>query len=265
VTVVVPCYNEAPSLPKLAQSIARLDDALSGQYDACLVLVDDGSSDGTWQLLNEHFEVRPNTRLVRHEQNRGIAAAIATGIAHADTEAVASIDADCTYDPAYLAEMLPLLTDGIDLVVASPYHSQGGVVGVAQWRLELSKMASRMYRCLLRNPLCTYTSCFRVYRKSAIEHLPPTSGGFVGVVELVWRLDRAGGRIIEHPAVLQARTTGQSKMRVLSTMLAHFRLLVRIACDRWLLRERVIESTPAGKAAPAPAPLCTSNSASSTP
>jgi glycosyltransferase involved in cell wall biosynthesis len=168
-------------------------------------------------------------RLVRHAVNRGIAAAIETGLASTDADIVASIDADCTYDPAQLAAMLPLLAPGVDLVVASPYHPQGRVRGISGWRLALSKLASRLYRLLLRNKLHTYTSCFRVYRPSAVRELRVANPRFVGVVELVWLVDRRGGRIAECPAVLTTRATGQSKMRVVRTGLAHLRFLARVA------------------------------------
>ena len=94
------------------------------------------------------------------------------------------------------------MTDDVDMVVASPYHPRGKVVGVppGDW-------LSRGWRrgCIglvMRNKLHTYTSCVRVYRKSAVVDLPVSHGGFVGVVELLWQLDRRGGTIAECPAVL---------------------------------------------------------------
>jgi dolichol-phosphate mannosyltransferase len=236
-TVVVPCFNEAESIPRLVGEWRRLRQTLAGQHEAEILLVDDGSTDSTWQLLHEHFGDEPAARLIRHEANQGIAAAIRTGLAHASAEIVASIDADCTYQPVQLVSLLGLLTDDVDMVVASPYHPAGKVAGVATWRLTLSRLASRLYALVLRNQLHTYTSCFRVYRKSAVVDLPLTRGGFVGVVELLWQLDRRGGRIVECPAVLSVRITGQSKMRVARTALAHFGLLARIAWQRLLGRQ----------------------------
>src|SRR5437868_5516739 len=121
-TVVVPCYNEADSLPNLAKGLARLERAVAGEYELEILLVDDGSRDGTWDLLQEHFSGDPIFRLVRHEKNRGIAAALATGIREASAEVVASLDADCTYEPTQILALLKLLNEGVDVVVASPYH-----------------------------------------------------------------------------------------------------------------------------------------------
>jgi dolichol-phosphate mannosyltransferase len=238
-SIVIPCHNEAESLDRLALALGELLTALAGTYEVELLLVDDGSTDATWMLLHDLFADQPGVRLLRHATNRGIAAAIHTGISQARAEIVASLDADCTYDLMQLASLLALLTDEVDLVVASPYHPEGTVVGVPGWRLALSRLASRMYGGVMSNKLHTYTSCVRVYRKSAVIDLPPTQGGFVGVVELVWHLDRRGGRIVECPAVLTVRTAGQSKMRVARTALAHLRLL---ALATW---QRLVAQPPA--------------------
>src|SRR5207247_1582762 len=83
-------------------------------------------------------------------------------------ETVASLDADCTYEPTQLLSLLKLLTEGVDVVVASPYHPGGKVVGVPRWRLALSRLASRLYGLVMRNQLDTYTSCVRIYRRSSV-------------------------------------------------------------------------------------------------
>jgi dolichol-phosphate mannosyltransferase len=234
-SVIVPCYNEAESIHQLASELAPLRAALAHQYQLELILVDDGSTDTTWErlhLLVESFGDPQNTRLIRHATNRGLAAAIATGLAQARAEICATLDADCTYDPLQLVPMLKLLEPDVDLVVASPYHPRGAVVGVSRWRLALSRMASRMYRCVMRTRLQTYTSCVRVYRRSSVVDLPQTHGGFVGIVELVWELDRRGGKIVECPAVLTTRKKGRSKMRVARTAALHLRFLAHAAWQR---------------------------------
>jgi glycosyltransferase involved in cell wall biosynthesis len=263
VAVVVPCCNEEPSIERLAAALDRLEAQLAGQYDLELVLVDDGSTDRTWKALQSRFANRSNARLVQHEQNRGIAAAIATGIAAASADVVASIDADCTYDPALLAQMLPLLTSEVDLVVASPYHPRGAVQNVPAWRLALSKLASRMYGCVLRNKLHTYTSCFRVYRRAAVVDLPLTNRGFVGVAELVWRLDALGSTIVECPALLEVRRTGHSKLKVVRATLGHLRLLARAAWHR-LLRPLPHKPTATMTVRTSPSPVLAASEVSET-
>jgi dolichol-phosphate mannosyltransferase len=231
-SVVVPCYNEVESIGVLADGLARLREALIPQYETEIVLVDDGSSDATWQVLADEFGHEEDVRRVRHEQNQGIAAAIATGIRAASAEIVASLDADCTYDPLQICQLLERLTDGVDMVVASPYHPAGRVEGVPPWRLTLSRLASRLYALVMRNQLHTYTSCVRVYRRSSVVDLPQSERGFVGIVELLWQLDRRGGRIAECPAVLTVRKTGHSKMKLARTTCVHLSFLARAVLSR---------------------------------
>ena len=153
------------------------------------------------------------------------------------------MDSDCSYDPLKMWDMLPALEPGVALVTASPYHEHGGVDGVPGWRLALSKGASALYRIVLRNKLATYTSCFRIYRRSAVERADVKSDGFIGVAELLARLDLQGWRIAEHPVVLERRIFGQSKLKVLRTMSGHLKLL----CELGLLRfggGRTAEPTP---------------------
>jgi hypothetical protein len=229
--IVVPLKDEAAGIASLARELEALTEDLADLAACEFVLVDDGSSDDTWRLLGEHFGARPNAKLVRHERNRGIAAAIATGIRATDAEIVASIDGDLSYDPRELRAMLALIANA-DVVTASPYHRDGGVKNVPSWRLLLSRTLSAAYRVLLRSPVRTWTSCFRVYRRVAVVGLPVSNEGFLGTAELLVRVLRRGGRVVEHPCVLEARLFGVSKLKVLRTVLGHLRLLVAVALRR---------------------------------
>jgi hypothetical protein len=127
----------------------------------------------------------------------------------ADTNVVCSIDCDCTYDPHQLRRLIPLLTDEVD-----------------------SKSLSRLYRLVLHHSLATYTSCFRVYRRSSVSDLQIRNGGFLGVAEMIGRLDLQGGAIVECPAVLEVRLLGRSKMKTLNTIVGHLALLARLGKTR---------------------------------
>ncbi|HEV7994195.1 MAG TPA: glycosyltransferase [Gemmatimonadaceae bacterium] len=240
VTLVVPCYNEEHSLPYLANTLRSVRDALSRNYEIEAIFVDDNSSDRTCQVLDELFAGHPEVVRIRHETNRGVAASILTGLRHAGTEIVCSIDCDCSYDPHDLANMIPLLRDDVALVTASPYHPQGRVHHVPTWRLLLSKSLSRIYRIVLRQPLHTYTSCFRVYRRSAIIEIQPERGGFLGIAELLGKLALSGAEIVEHPATLEVRVLGHSKMKILQTIAGHLGLITSLAWQRVAQRARVV-------------------------
>lgn len=241
-TIVVPCYNEEVVLPFLANTLDTVIRQLAG-YQCRLVFVDDGSTDGTWAGLEKTFGAWERVTFVRHDRNLGLAAGIRTGLTRADTEIVCTIDCDCSYDPAILREMLPMLTDGIDLVTASPYHGAGQVRNVPTWRLALSRGASWLYRRVLGLSIRTYTSCVRVYRRQAVLALPHRYGGYLGVAETIGRLALAGGGIAEYPATLEARLLGRSKMKAFRTMLGHLRLLGELSWLR-LRRHLVGRGTP---------------------
>jgi dolichol-phosphate mannosyltransferase len=124
--------------------------------------------------------------------------------------------------------MLPML-DGADMVTASPYHPDGKVFNVPPWRLLLSKTLSRMYSAILRERIHTYTSCCRIYRKSAMTRLTLEHGGFLGMAEMLIELNLAGGKIVEYPATLESRLLGESKMKIARTIRGHLGLLRELA------------------------------------
>ncbi len=244
VSIVIPCFNEELSLPYLSNTLQSVQESLAEKYAAQFIFVDDCSTDQTWNVLHKHFNEQGNFSLVKHLKNRGVAAAIMTGIRAAKTEIVCSMDCDCTYDPHELKNMIPFLKDDVALVTASPYHSEGRVLNVPAWRLTLSKGSSFLYRQVLRQKLATYTSCFRVYRRSEVESLELEEDGFLGVAELLGRLDLRGAKVVEFPATLAVRLFGFSKMKLAKTIFGHLKLLSKLWRMRFLKSDEVINNSP---------------------
>src|SRR5215813_1886802 len=228
VSVVIPCFNEEIALLHLRDRLLAMLEVLRESYDIHLVFVDDGSTDGTWSLLNRLFDAHPKCTLIRQTGNLGLGAAILAGLKAATTEIVCSIDADCTYDPCQLDRLLPMLTSGVDLVTGSPHHPGGSVVGVPRWRLFLSKSASFLYRFVLRQELYTYTSCFRVYRRGAVLKLELKRRDFLAVAELIGKLDLQGSAVVECPTTLTCRAHGVSKMKIARVLAGHLGLLLEL-------------------------------------
>jgi dolichol-phosphate mannosyltransferase len=197
------------------------------------LFVDDGSSDDTLSQLQLAFSDWEKATVLKHDQNRGLIAALQTGFQACSTEWVAVIDSDCTYDPMLLIQLLSKANvEQFDVVTASPYHPEGSVGNVPAWRIAISRAASLLYRFPMRNKLTCYTCCVRVYKTSLVKACKIHSTGFVGVTELLWRLDRAGAKVGEVPATLKPRTTGVSKMRTVRTMINHFRLMGSIIKEK---------------------------------
>jgi len=244
VSIVIPCYNEQEALPYLSNTLRAVEDELAAKgYSSNFIFVDDRSKDDTFAELHRLFDDRPNVRILQHESNKGVAAGIMTGLKSAETELVCSMDCDCTYDPHELGNMLPLMKENVDLVTASPYHRDGGVRNVPGWRLFLSRGASFLYRRVLRSKLDTYTSCFRVYRRSSMVGTDLRESGFLGVAEMLGKLDLRGGTIIEFPAVLEVRLFGISKMKTAKTIAGHLKLLSHLAKLRWFRKSEPIKTS----------------------
>jgi hypothetical protein len=113
-----------------------------------------------------------------------------------------------------------------------------------------------MYSAILKGTIHTYTSCFRVYRKSAVEHLPVRQGGFLGIAEMLIRLRLAGGRITEYPTTLESRLFGESKMKILRTIGRHLGLLFELMTT---------PRSPASETPGVPPPVAPPSSAASKP
>ena len=245
ISIVVPCFNEELILPYLSNTLVGVEAELAKEHAVHFVFVDDGSSDGTWASLQNIFGGRANCTVIRHEVNRGVAATIMTGIRASETEVVCSMDCDCTYDPHELGPMVALLAPGVDMVTASPYHKLGKVLNVPEWRLFLSRTLSKMYGMVLRHQLATYTACFRVYRRSVVADVPLSRAGFIGVAELLGRLDLGGSGIVEYPTTLEVRILGRSKMKIVKTMAGHIELIFELIGLR--LFHRADAMGPAGR------------------
>ncbi len=243
ISIVIPCYNEVDSLDYLANTLKSVEAKLKDKgYAPSFIFIDDKSTDDTFNKLHQLFGESANVKIVQHEQNKGVAGGILTGIRAAETEIVCSMDCDCTYDPHQLVEMVPMLNEGVDMVTASQYHKKGEVRNVPKWRLVFSKGASFCYRRVLQTKLATYTSCFRVYRRSAMVDLNVEDGGFLGVTEMLGRLDLKGGKIVECPAVLETRLFGASKMNTLRTTFEHLGLLYRLSKERFMKKDNTGEA-----------------------
>lgn len=231
-TLIIPCYNEAEGIAHMRERLLAVLPGLRQRRSVELVLVDDGSTDTTYRDLVAAFGDWEDTFLARHEQNRGLGAALRTGFALARGELVVTADSDGTYPFSEIPALLDRMVPGVDVVTASPYHADGGVENVPRYRVVLSRGASLIYQILLDRHVHTYTSMFRAYRRAVIEQVHTEADGFLMVTELLVGAMLSGFRVAEHPTVLRVRRYGQSKARVLRILRSHLRFQARIALGR---------------------------------
>jgi dolichol-phosphate mannosyltransferase len=226
-SVIIPCYNEAAGITAMRERLAAVLPALRQRGSLELVLVDDGSVDGTGDLLERAVGDWPEVTIVRHERNRGLGAALRTGLSHANGAVIVTTDSDGTYPFAHIPALLDLLQPGVDVVTASPYHPQGGIANVQAYRIFISKGASLIYRLMLDRRIHTYTALFRAYRREVIEHIRPriNHDGFLMVTQMLVEAILAGYRVAEYPTVLQVRQVGASKAKIVRITKTHLRYM----------------------------------------
>lgn len=245
-SIIIPCYNEAQNVPLIADSLFPVVEQLlepgAGQWGGVqVILVDDGSTDSTHQRLETLKTRWSDLQVIGHAQNQGLGAAIRTGFRHARGDVVVTTDSDGTYPFKEIPRLLARLDSDADIVVASPYHPQGRVEGVAAYRLILSQGASVLYRLLLDRRLHTYTALFRAYRRKVVEQVPSTANGFLMPAEFLAYAILMGYRVVEFPTVLHVRRHGQSKARVARIILAHLRFQSKLIRYRLAGRKPLAE------------------------
>jgi dolichol-phosphate mannosyltransferase len=235
-SIIIPCYNEADNVTKLKKELQPVINELSRTNSIEIIFVDDGSTDDTLSKLKTHFnsDSLKHTCLIfeKHETNKGLGAALRTGFYAAQGDSVVTTDSDGTYKFTNIPELLYQLNEGVDIVTASPYHPQGGVAGVPEYRLILSRGSSMIYRLLVDWNIHTYTCLFRAYRREVIEKIIFNSDGFLAGTELMVKGMLSGYHVTEFPAVLYARVHGYSKAKIYQTILAHLKFQARILLHR---------------------------------
>jgi dolichol-phosphate mannosyltransferase len=248
ISILIPCYNEEAGLGRMASELRPVLDTLCTRESVEVVLVDDGSTDGTWGALNRLASSGfsgAKIHLLRHARNRGLGAALRTGFAACRGSVVVTTDSDSTYRLSEIPRLLSRLEPDVDIVTASQYHPDGSVMNVPAHRLLLSRGASLLYRTLVTRRVHTYTSLFRAYRAPVIRDIPFRSDGFLAVSELLVNAMRAGYRVAEYPTVLHSRVEGTSKAKLARTTAAHARFMAGILLQRLHLRSHPPLSAPA--------------------
>ena len=199
-SAVVPAYNEVESLPQLLTELRAALDGAGQPWE--LVLVDDGSTDGTCELLRAEAARDPRLAVVRFEKNAGQSAALAAGLQRARGDVVVTLDADLQNDPADIPDLLAALA-GADVVsgVRARRHDS--------WiRLVSSRIANATRRAVLGDKVTDIGCSLKAYRRDVLVGLPM----FVGVHRFLPALCQfRGARVVEVPVHHRPRTRGVSK------------------------------------------------------
>jgi dolichol-phosphate mannosyltransferase len=211
--VVLPTYDEAENLPGIAAAILE---QLPG---ATLLVVDDGSPDGTGDIADGLAAADPRVR-VRHRPGKaGLGRAYLDGFRVAldgGAQSLVQMDADWSHDPKVLPSLVaPITADDADLVIGSRYVPGGKVLDWGIGRRIISRGGSIFARTVLGLKPHDLTGGFKCWRATTLAAVPFDgihAGGYVFQIEMTYRASRAGARIAEVPITFQDRRVGRSKM-----------------------------------------------------
>ena len=210
--VIVPTFNERENIARLIDLVLKQDPKLD------VLVVDDGSPDGTGLIVDTLAEVEPRVNILHRASKLGLGTAYVAGFKWAVArgyELVCEMDADFSHDPGHLPQFLAAAQNA-DVVLGSRY--QNGRVTVVNWpisRLILSYSANLYARAVTGLPLFDATGGFKCFRRAVLEAIDldeVKSNGYAFQIEMSFRAWRKGFRIMEIPIVFTDRTEGHSKM-----------------------------------------------------
>jgi dolichol-phosphate mannosyltransferase len=210
--VIIPTFNERNNIARLIDEVLARDDRLD------VLVVDDGSPDGTGAIVDGIKATNPRVEVIHRERKLGLGTAYRAGFKWAlarDYRFVFEMDADFSHDPAHLSQFLEAI-EGADLVIGSRYRN--GRVTVVNWpvgRLLLSYLANVYARVVTGLCLFDSTAGFKAFRREVLEAIElddVQSSGYAFQIEMNFRAWKKGFRIVEIPIVFVDRTEGESKM-----------------------------------------------------
>ena len=232
--VVLPTYQEAENIRNVLGKIR------AAAPDISVLVVDDGSPDGTADLAEEVGREIGNVDVLRRTEKAGLGPAYRAGFAwglERGHDILLEMDADLQHDP----EVIPLLVkatrdDGYDLAIGSRYVKGGAIDGWPLSRQLLSKWGNRYIGIMLAMPVRDATAGFRAYRAEILQKIgldQVRADGYGFQIEMAYSVARSGGRIIEIPITFHKRDLGESKMA--PDIVTEALKLV----TRWGIRDRV--------------------------
>jgi dolichol-phosphate mannosyltransferase len=209
--IIIPTYNESENLPLLIEAIFEVKD------DVHLLIVDDGSPDGTGKIADEWVAKDPRVHVMHREGKLGLGTAYIAGFKWAlarDYELVFEMDADFSHQPRYIPDFIQAAEEA-DLVLGCRYIKGGGTEDWGPMRKLISKGGNLYARVVLRLPYKDLTGGFKCFRREVLQQLDldaVASVGYAFQIELTYRAHKAGFRVAQVPIVFPDRSRGESKM-----------------------------------------------------
>jgi dolichol-phosphate mannosyltransferase len=212
VLVVLPTYNESDSIDEV---LRRLRKAVP---DAHILVVDDGSPDGTAAQAEARGRELDHVEVLRRPSKSGLGSAYRAGFRVGlarGYDVLVEMDSDLSHDPDVLPSLLEAVTAGGELIIGSRYVPGGRIPNWSWVRRAISRFGNLYARVLLRLPVQDSTAGYRAYTRLALERIDLDSvraDGYGFQIEMAYRVHRNGGRVVEVPIEFRDREYGTSKM-----------------------------------------------------
>ncbi len=205
-TAVMPVYNEAATVAEVVRIV------LAQRPVQQLVIVDDCSTDGTWDQIQPLAQNEPRIWLLRHEVNQGKGAALRTGIACATSDIVIIQDADLEYDPAeYYRLLAPILAGKADVVFGSRFIGSGAHRVLYYWHSVGNRVLTTLSNMVTNLNLTDMEACYKVFRREVIQEFTIEENRFGFEPEITAKVARAKMRIYEVAISYYGRTYAEGK------------------------------------------------------
>jgi glycosyltransferase involved in cell wall biosynthesis len=204
ISVFFPAYNDAGTIGTMVTDALALLPQLTNDFE--IIVINDGSTDDTAQILDQLARQHSQLRIIQHPHNLGYGAALRSGFSHAQKDLIFYTDGDAQYDIHELPELLALMTDEVEVVNGWKRKRSDNLR-----RVVLGEIYKRTARMLFRLPIRDVDCDFRLIRRSAISrfHLEASSG--IICTEMVRKLHAAGCRFVETPVHHYPRQHGESQ------------------------------------------------------
>lgn len=202
----MPVYNEAATVGEVLQVV------LAQPCLKELIIVDDCSSDGSWNVLEKLASQEPRVKIFRHEVNQGKGAALRTGISKAEAELVLIQDADLEYDPTeYETLIAPIRNNKADVVFGSRFTGAGAHRVLYFWHSVGNRFLTMLSNMFTNLNLTDMETCYKVFRREVIQKVQIQENRFGFEPEITAKVAKLGVRIYEVPISYYGRTYAEGK------------------------------------------------------
>jgi len=222
-SVVIPMYNEEETADKCINRVLKIIEKVASNYE--LIIVDDGSKDGTWDKIQAWAARNAHIQSIKHTKNLGVGVAFLDGFKKSKGKYIVTLDADLSYPPEELPKLLHEIHMGYDVVLASCHVKGGKMVNVPFFRKLTSRLGCIFYKIILKLPLITVDTFFAVYPAEIVKELELKSRGFDLIPELIIKLWKSGYKITEVPTVLTWEKGRKSKIKLFTEVFRRLKLI----------------------------------------